>query len=87
MSDLQLTINDIILRATKQTLEDYAIEHPNLAEAISRIDIDTTIVEKLRSTPEYKEAEEKYVQARIEIDFFNNVVSLLKTLLPLLIAL
>ena len=81
-----LMIEDIVQRAVGQALEEYRIEHPNISDVLERINVDTDVIPRIRETAEYKAAEEKYVQARIEIDFFNNLLEIAKTVLPMILA-
>jgi hypothetical protein len=77
----------IVEKAIGQAFDAWAAQHPSLAGVIDRLELSDRTVDRLRNTPEYKAAEEEYVQARIEADFLNKVLDLAKQVLPLLLAL
>lgn len=78
---------EVVRKAWQQVVADAAQFHPSLAQAAAQVDVEQTVVPKLREMPEYQVAEEAYIQGRIEIDFFNSVVKLIGQVLPLVLPL
>lgn len=78
---------EIVKKAFQQAVMDASLEHPALAQAAAQVDVEQTVVPKLREMPEYQVAEEAYIQGRIEIDFFNNVIKLIGQVLPMVLPL
>lgn len=78
---------EIINQAWQKVVADAEQAHPSLAQAAAQVDVESTIVPKLREMPDYIAAEEAYVQGRIEIDFFNNVIKLIGQILPMVLPL
>lgn len=69
-------INELTVRAVQRAFDDWAVEHPALADVIDRITLTQRTVESLRASDAYEQAMAGYSQESLETQLLNRLVNL-----------
>jgi hypothetical protein len=69
-------INELIVRAVQRAFDDWATEHPALADVIDRITLTQRTVESLRSSDAYEQAMATYTAESLETQLLGRLVNL-----------
>lgn len=72
----QERIEELVAQAVNKAYDAWAVEHPTLASLIDQINLTTQTVQRLRESPEYRDAVTAYRQSDDELDFLNNLLNL-----------
>lgn len=69
-------VTQTVARAVQQAYEDWAVEHPSLADVINRITVTGRAVESLRNGEDFRRAVAAYHQGRNELELLNRLIEL-----------
>ncbi len=79
------TIEEALTNAVDEAFDDWASEHPSMANVIERIKITEPLATSLRKSPQYKAAAAAYHRSSLELELAGRLLDLAKTFLPALL--
>jgi hypothetical protein len=69
-------INELAVRAVQRAFDDWAAEHPAMADVIDRITLTQRTVESLRNSDAYKQAMAGFSYESLEAQLLSRLVNL-----------
>jgi hypothetical protein len=80
-------INELVVRAVQRAFDDWAAEHPALADVIDRITLTQRAVESIRRSDAYDQAMAGFSRESLELQMLNRLVDVATPLVRSLLSL